>query len=62
MPLNFHTIQRSDLFKTKESHFPFVWGMNVSIISQRLGETKVGTRNSCLAKFVDVQRLHENIK
>ena len=35
---------------------------NSIIIFPRLGEAKVSTVNSDLTNFVDVQRLHENIK
>ena len=36
--------------------------MDLSIISPCLGEAKVSTVNSDLINFVDIQRLHENIK
>ena len=35
---------------------------NFIIIFSRLGEAKISTVNSDLTNFVDVQRLHENIK
>ena len=62
MPWHLYTIQRSDLLKTKESHFSFVWDMDFSIICPSLDEATVSTVNSDLTNYGDVQRLHENSK
>ena len=60
-----NTIQRSDLLKTREPSFFFVWHMDLwtfTITLPYLGEVKVSTVNSDLTNFIDVQRSHENIK
>ena len=58
-----HTIQRSDLLKTRESYVSFLFGpWTFCIIFPCLSEAKVSTVNSDLTDFVDVQRLHENMK
>ena len=44
-----HTIQGLDLLKTRESHFSFVWDMDLSIISPCFDEANVSTVNSDLA-------------
>ena len=56
IPCYFHTIQGSDLLKTRESYFSFIWAMDFSIIFPSLGETRVSTVNSDLTNFVDVKR------
>ena len=57
-----YTIQRSDLLKTRDSHF-FLFGTwtYFSIISPCLDEAKVSTVNTNLIKFVDAQHLRKNI-
>ena len=55
MPWHHHTIQRSDLLKTRESRLSFVWDMDFSTISSCLDETKVSTVNPDLKNFVGAQ-------
>ena len=57
-----YTIQRSDLLKTRDSHF-FLFGTwtYFSIISRCLDEAKVSTVNTNLIKFVDAEHLRKNI-
>ena len=57
-----HTIQTSHLLKTRKSVSLLFRTWTFSIIFQCLGEVKVSTFNSDLTNFVDVQRLHKNIK
>ena len=57
-----HTIQKSDLLKTREFHFSFVWDIDFGIIFPYLDRAKAYTVNSNLTKLVDVQRLDDNIK
>ena len=54
----FHAIQKSPLFKTREPHFSLVWLIECSIYLHF--KSKFFTIN--LIILVDMQRLHENGK
>ena len=59
MTSSYHSKGRS----TQNKGVTFLFGTwNFIIIFPRLGKAKVSTVNPDLTNFVDVQRLHENIK
>ena len=54
---------KGQIYSKQGSHVYFSFGTwTFSSIFPCLGEAKVSTVNSDLTNFVDVQRLHENIK
>ena len=54
---------KGQIYSKQGSHVSFLFGTwTFSIIFPCLGEAKVSIVNSHLTKFVDIQRLHENIK
>ena len=54
---------KDQIYSKQGSHVSFLFGTwTFGIIFPCLGEAKVSTVNSDLTNFVDVQRLHENIK
>ena len=54
---------KGQIYSKQGSHVSFLFGTwTFSIIFPCFGEAKVSTVNSDMTNFIDVQRLHENIK
>ena len=62
IPWHLHTIQKSDLLKTRQLHFSLVWVMQSSMIYPCFDKGNIFCDNSNLTNLVGIQNQHENGK